>query len=113
MIATVKARPSEVASLAKDADLDLFNLTDANTRPLAIRLASRIEDVIRGKHVLSLKDTTNFIASATPPIESTPVIGGNQDDYGERSTPSSKKDGNLVAINFSCSEHIRGYNRER
>lgn len=77
MIATVKVNPNDVASLAQNAELDVFNLTDANTRPLSIRLANRIEEVLSGKSKLSPIETTNpAIAESEDGTEVTESISG-------------------------------------
>ncbi|KAI6240911.1 Cuticlin-1 [Aphelenchoides fujianensis] len=52
VVANAEVRPNEVASLAANSDLDVFNLTDATARPLAVRLAERIQDVLSGKSML-------------------------------------------------------------
>jgi hypothetical protein len=90
VIATIKAKPNEVASLAQNADLDVFNLTDANTRPLALRLANRIEDVLRGKTVPTFSDTTDIVISTTP------AIGTNQDEQ----LTTGKKLGSICNLSF-------------
>lgn len=82
VIATIKAQPNDVASLAQNAELDVFNLTDANTRPLALRLANRIEDVLRGKGVPSFSGTTDSLATSSPASQVTLSIAQNEDDSG-------------------------------